>query len=134
MTDMNIDLLINKRTEYADYVAKCEARNARERAILNAIEDLQEQVHELFTVDEIDDAPYYRYKHSMVAVHPSSKDAKVGDYVTCIVGNVNANIKFGYSYKVKDIFGSTFVFDETTTSLPASWFVLGITPVSDIFY
>jgi len=133
---MNDELLIRKRTAYADYVAKCEARNARERAILNAIEDLQEQVHELFTVDEIDDAPYYRYRHSMVAVHPSSKDAKVGDYVTCIVGNVNANIKFGYSYKVIDISsdGNSFSFDESSTPVPVIWFVLGITPQAEIFY
>jgi hypothetical protein len=93
-------------------------------------------VHELFAFDEIDDAPYYRYRDSMVAEHPSSKHAKVGNYVTCIVGNVNANIKFGYSYKVIDISsdGKSFSFDESSTPVPAIWFVLGITPVSEIFY
>jgi len=133
---MNNELLLRKRTEYADYLAQCAERNDRERAILNTIEALREQLYELFNDDMVDreQAMFASYHQALVAEHPSSKDAKVGDYVTCIVENATYKIKFGYSYKVTAVSGDFFVFDEASMSVPASWFVLGITPQAEIFY
>jgi len=134
---MNNELLINKRTAYADYLSQCKARDAKEIAILNALEALQEQVYEFFNDEDrsdIEENMRASYCQALVAEHPSSKDAKVGDYVTCIVENATYKIKFGYSYKVTAVSGDFFVFDEASMSVPASWFVLGITPQAEIFY
>ena len=134
---MNDELLIRKRTAYADYLSQCAERNNRYKTILNALEELHEKVSELFYDDDTLDKEQYKfasYCQALVAEHPSSKDAKVGDYVTCIVGNVTFDIKFGYSYKVTAISGDRFVFDEASMPIPASWFVLGITPQAEIFY
>ena len=134
---MNDELLLRKRTAYADYLSQCKARDAKEIAILNALEALQEQVYEFFNDEDrsdIEQAMHDAYRQALIAEHPSSKDAKVGDYVTCIVGNVTFDIKFGYSYKVVAISGDRFVFDEASMPVPASWFVLGITPQAEIFY
>ena len=136
---MNNELLINKRTAYADYLAQCKARDAKEIAILDAIEALREQVYEFFNDEDrsdIEQAMHDAYRQALVAEHPSSKDAKVGDYVTCIVENATYKIKFGYSYKVTAISndGNFFGFDEASMSVPASWFVLGVTPQAEIFY
>ena len=134
---MNDELLLRKRTEYADYLAQLKARDAREKAILNALEELYEKAYELFNDDDtsdIEENMRASYCQALVAEHPSSKDAKVGDYVTCIVENATYKIKFGYSYKVTAVSGDFFVFDEASMSVPASWFVLGITPQAEIFY
>ena len=134
---MNDELLINKRTAYADYLSQCKARDAKEIAILNAIEALQEQVYEFFNDEDrsdIEQAMHDAYRQALIAEHPSSKDAKVGDYVTCIVENATYKIKFGYSYKVTAVSRDRFVFDEASMPIPASWFVLGITPQAEIFY
>ena len=134
---MNNELLIEKRTAYADYLAQCAERNDRYKTILNALDELHEKVSELFYDDDTLDKEQYKfasYCQALVAEHPSSKDAKVGDYVTCIVENATYKIKFGYSYKVTAISGDFFVFDEASMSVPASWFVLGVTPQAEIFY